>query len=108
MRSKLLVFMLLMFGVSQNSHAITECYGVPTGYFTEAGNTSGKVWVVMPNGLQWYVLQGAPGTSDIVAVLITSISTNEQIGVRFQADGVACDSTSGVRTDVLGTWLLRP
>ena len=108
MRARMLRFLpLLLLGAFQNSYA-SECYGVVAAYFTDTGSASGKVWVVMPNGLQWYVLQSDPDSHNIVAAITTSIVANVPIGVRFSADGVACDSSSGVRTDVIGMWLLRP
>jgi hypothetical protein len=109
MRIPMLCSMLgVLLGVSQGSYATTECGGLPTSYFTDTGSTVEKVWVVMPNGLQWYILQSDAASHSIVAELITSMATNAPIVVRFQADGVACDSSSGVRTDVVGMWLVRP
>ncbi len=94
--------------VCGQANAYTECKGVVTGYFTDtAADTGGPlVWVAMPRGLQWYVMQSDPDSKNIVAGVTVSMTTGMPIVVRFQANGVACDSTSGVRTDVLGMWLV--
>lgn len=106
----LVSFMLLAASVCGVSQASTECYGTVQSYFTDTVSALGsgaKVWIVMPNGLQWYVLQSDSDSRNVVANVITSITTGLPVGVRFQADGIACDSTSGVRTDVLGMWLVH-
>jgi hypothetical protein len=107
MSRKSVLLVALLAGCS-NAYAITECRGVVQSYFTDTGAALGsasKIWVVMPNGLQWYILQTDTDSANIVVAITTSMTTGMPIAVRFQADNVACDSTSGARTDVLGMWL---
>jgi hypothetical protein len=104
------VLLVTLLAACSNAYALTECRGVVQSYFTDtstAASSGAKVWVVMPNGLQWYVLQTDTDSANIVVGITTSIATGMPIAVRFQADNVACDSTSGVRTDVLGMWLVN-
>ena len=70
-----------------------------------AQGTGSKIWVVMPNNFQWYILQSDANSPNIMAQITTSMATGMPISVRMQADNVACDSTSGVRTDIVGAWL---
>jgi hypothetical protein len=103
-----LVSLVALSGVCSHAYAITECEGPVQSYFTDMGSAQGaqaKIWVVMPNGFQWYVLQTDTNSQNIMAGITTSVAAGIPITVRLQADNVACDSTSGVRTDVLGMWL---
>ena len=105
---QVMVSLITLLCICSRAYAITECRGVPQSYFTDTGSAQGasaKLWIVMPNGLQWYVLQSDTDSKNILAGVITSMTTGMAVVVRFQTDSVACDSTSGVRTDVLGMWL---
>ena len=103
-RSIVLLMMLLLLGISDRSYASTECTGHVQAFFTETGS-GGRVWVVMPNLLQWYVLVSDPDSHNIVAQVTTSMVANLSVTVRFQADGAACDNSASVRSDVVGVWL---
>ena len=105
---RVMVSLLALLSVCSRAYGITECKGVVQSYFTDTGAAQGanaRLWVVMPNGLQWYILQTDVDSKNVLAGVTTSIAIGLPITIRFQADGVACDSTSGVRTDVLGMWL---
>lgn len=102
------VSLVALLTVCSEANALTECKGVVQSYYTDTGAASGsgaKVWVVMPNGLQWYILQTDADSPNIVTAITTSIATGMPVTVRFQADNLSCDVTAGVRTDVLGMWL---
>ena len=105
---RFMVSLVALLGVCSHAYAVSECKGTVQSYFLDTGAALGaaaKIWVVMPNGLQWYVLQSDTAGNAILAGVTTSIATGLPVTVRFQTDNVACDSTSGVRTDVAGMWL---
>lgn len=103
------ISLVALLGICGNAHAYTECKGAVQSYFTDMNSVAGsqsKIWVVMPNNFQWYVLQSDSNSPNIMAQITTSMATGMPITVRVSADNVACDSTSGARSDVLGAWLL--
>ncbi len=102
------VSLVALSGVCGQAYAISECKGVVQSYFTDMGSALGaqaKIWVVMPNGFQWYILQTDTNSQNVMAGITTSVAAGIPITVRLQTDNVSCDSTSGVRTDVVGMWL---
>jgi hypothetical protein len=105
---RVMVSLIAHLCVCSRAYGITECKGVVQSYFTDTGAAQGasaKLWVVMPSGLQWYILQSDADSKNILVGVTTSMATGLPVVVRFQTDGVACDSSFGVRTDVLGMWL---
>jgi hypothetical protein len=98
------IFGLLIIGFSVNCNAFTECTATIGRIYT---GDDGYIWMVLDNGMLAYVIPTDPDTKNILAIATTALVTEKTVTIRLNADGIACNGSAGVRSDVAGLWLWK-
>ena len=84
------------------SPAVTECSGHIIRIWT---GDEGKMWLFMDNGVAAYTIRTDPDTKNLLAIGSVALVANKTLTIRFEADQVPCDGSTGPRDDVVGAYL---
>jgi len=99
--SRCFIFILATFAHPQVASAYTECtINLARIYVGD----DGYVWLHYTNGGSGYLLPADLDKVGTLSLATTALVAQRQMVVRYQADGVACNTAS--RSDLVGVYLL--
>jgi hypothetical protein len=102
MNVRKLITAILLVASSTTASAYSECLGTINNIW--AGD-SGNVQLTLSNGVLFVIFPNNPDTKNIYSMALLAKAMGSTVNIRFYANGVACSSASGLRTDVVGMYI---
>jgi hypothetical protein len=96
------VLFLVSLAISGPASASTECSVTLSRLFS---GDDGYLWLHYTNGGSSYLAPTDPDKALTSSLAITALTTGKSLIVRYQADGVPCNSLG--RTDLIGVYLVQ-
>lgn len=89
--------------ISSQAFAVTECNASISAIWTEDTGTVLASFNAAPTA--YFPI--SVGQKNQLALLLTALSADKTVTVRYQQDGVPCNNTQPSRSDAVGVWIVH-